>query len=205
MNLFNPPVDRWLHYTILLAALCSAGLSLYALVLCIRTPIKKRKWLWIIVTILGIGKLGIEWSSGELWHKILLPIDSAGRVGIRGGWSFRVRFHSCWSNPLPPVTKPTPENGRPGTAGQHRWTNDCRKSVRGRLWPADYRVTFFAHEVSRRARPWVATAEETCGCCAFRLMSSAARTPRMGHPAQLPAGATGREASRQKLLPVEQR
>ncbi len=71
MNLFNPPVDRWLHYTILLAALCSAGLSLYALVLCIRTPIKKRKWLWIIVTILGIGKLGIEWSSGELWHKIL--------------------------------------------------------------------------------------------------------------------------------------
>ena len=68
----------WLHYTFLLMALLASGLALYALVQCIRTPIQKRKWLWIITTILGIGKLGIEWSSGDLWHKVLylsiLPI-----------------------------------------------------------------------------------------------------------------------------------
>jgi len=72
----------WPHYAIVLMALFSVGLALDALVLCIRTPIQKRKWLWIIVTILGIGKLGIEWSSGELWDKILyisiLPV----------GWGF---------------------------------------------------------------------------------------------------------------------
>ena len=72
----------WKHYAILLSSLLCLGIALYALVLCVRTPIRKRKWLWIIVTILGIGKLGIEWSSGELWHKIayisILPV----------GWGF---------------------------------------------------------------------------------------------------------------------
>jgi hypothetical protein len=68
-----------LHYAITLMALLSVGLAFFAFVLCIRTPIQKRKWLWIIVTILGIGKLGIEWSSGGLWHKVLyLSILPAG-------------------------------------------------------------------------------------------------------------------------------
>jgi len=58
------------NYALLLMAVLSTGLALYALVLCIRTPIKKRKWLWVILTIIGIGEFGIEWSSGELWHKI---------------------------------------------------------------------------------------------------------------------------------------
>jgi hypothetical protein len=71
MNQFTVRGKGWPHYAILLMALISVGLSLDALVLCIRTPIQKRKWLWVIITILGIGKLGIEWSSGELWYKIL--------------------------------------------------------------------------------------------------------------------------------------
>jgi len=70
------------NYYILLIALLSVGISIYALVLCIRAPIQKRKWLWIVITILGIGKLGVEWSSGELWSKIpylsILPL----------GWGF---------------------------------------------------------------------------------------------------------------------
>lgn len=68
----------WIHYDILLLSLASVGFALYALVVCIRTPMRKRKWLWIIVTILGIGKLGIEWSSGELWYRVaylsILPV-----------------------------------------------------------------------------------------------------------------------------------
>jgi len=68
---FTLRAKGWLHYAILLMALLSVGLAIYALVLCIRTPIEKRKWLWLIITILGLGKLGIEWSSGELWYKIL--------------------------------------------------------------------------------------------------------------------------------------
>lgn len=72
----------WAHYTILLTAILSICIVLYVLILCIRTPIQKRKWLWITITILGIGKFGIEWSGGELWDKILylsiLPV----------GWGF---------------------------------------------------------------------------------------------------------------------
>ncbi|MFP5235335.1 MAG: hypothetical protein ACLGSD_05490 [Acidobacteriota bacterium] len=69
----------WPHYAILLSFLLCAAIALYALVSCIRTPIRKRKWLWIVVTILGVGKLGIEWSSGQLWYKVAyLSILPAG-------------------------------------------------------------------------------------------------------------------------------
>jgi hypothetical protein len=82
MRQFTLRGKGWLHYAILLMSLLSVGFAVYALVLCIRTPIQKRKWLWIILTILGLGKLGIEWSSGELWYKIfhisILP----------AGWGF---------------------------------------------------------------------------------------------------------------------
>ena len=79
MSQFTLRAKGWLNYTILLMALLSVGFATYALVLCIRTPIQRWKWLWLIVTILGLGKLGIEWSSGELWYKIFhLSILPAG-------------------------------------------------------------------------------------------------------------------------------
>jgi hypothetical protein len=71
-----------LHYAILFMGLFSVGLALYALLVCIRTPIRRRKWLWIIVTILGVGKQGIDWSSGELWYKVPHIAIIAGRMEI---------------------------------------------------------------------------------------------------------------------------
>lgn len=70
------------HYAIVLATFLSVGIAIYTLVLCIRTPIRKRKWLWIIIIILGIGKIGIEWVSGELWHKVLYVSI------LPAGWGF---------------------------------------------------------------------------------------------------------------------
>ncbi len=82
MTQFTLRGKGWLHYAILLMALLSVGFAINALILCIRTPIQRWKWLWLVVTILGLGKLGIEWSSGELWYKIfyisILP----------AGWGF---------------------------------------------------------------------------------------------------------------------
>jgi hypothetical protein len=73
-----------LHYFVLFMTLLSAGIALYALVLCVRTPMLKRKWLWTIVIILGIGKFGIEWTSGVFWYRIsylsILPF----------GWGFEL-------------------------------------------------------------------------------------------------------------------
>jgi hypothetical protein len=68
------------HYIILLAALISVGVAAFALVLCIRTPIQKRKWLWaIVIIVVSIGKFGIEWASGEVWYRLAyLSILPAG-------------------------------------------------------------------------------------------------------------------------------
>lgn len=76
------------HYLMLLAALVCGGVAVSALVVCIRTPMKRRKWLWIIVTILGVGKLRIEWATGEIWHKtFFLAIFPVG-FGINVGSAF---------------------------------------------------------------------------------------------------------------------
>jgi hypothetical protein len=39
---------------------------LYALVLCIRTKMKKRKLLWVIFIIFGAGKLTLNWTTGQV-------------------------------------------------------------------------------------------------------------------------------------------
>lgn len=37
-----------------------------ALVLCVRTPIPKRKWLWFIFILFGVAQLSLDWTSGHL-------------------------------------------------------------------------------------------------------------------------------------------
>jgi hypothetical protein len=60
-----------LQYAILVAGLGSFALMLYTLILCIRTPIRKRKWLWIILVLLGICKIGVNWTTGAAIYQIL--------------------------------------------------------------------------------------------------------------------------------------
>jgi len=71
MSRFSLRGKGLLYYVFLLMTLFSVAIAIYALVLCVRAPIQKRKWLWIVIAILGIGKLGVEWSSGDLWFKVL--------------------------------------------------------------------------------------------------------------------------------------
>jgi hypothetical protein len=53
------------QYSILLLAVASVVLSLYAFVVCIRTKMGKKKMLWSVLTLLGLGQLGIDWTTGE--------------------------------------------------------------------------------------------------------------------------------------------
>lgn len=39
---------------------------IYALVLCIRTPIPKRKWLWVFFVALGFGHVTLNWATGAI-------------------------------------------------------------------------------------------------------------------------------------------
>lgn len=52
------------HYIMLAAALASVALIVCALIVCVRTPGLRRKWLWIVFILLGFGKLSVNWSTG---------------------------------------------------------------------------------------------------------------------------------------------
>ena len=53
-----------LQYGVLLAALVFLGMSLVALIRCIMDKGLRRKWLWIIFILFGIGQLSVDWNSG---------------------------------------------------------------------------------------------------------------------------------------------
>jgi hypothetical protein len=53
------------QYGVLLLALAGGSICSYAFRLCIRTTTGKVRWVWLAVILLGVGKLGINWTTGE--------------------------------------------------------------------------------------------------------------------------------------------
>jgi hypothetical protein len=53
------------QYLILIFAACSLLFSFYVLVVCIRTKIGKTKWLWMLFILVGVGRLAVNWTTGE--------------------------------------------------------------------------------------------------------------------------------------------
>lgn len=72
INKFSLIGKSSLHYTVLVLAVIIPLFSLFALVLCIRTKIEKRKWLWVIFVMFGITCFSIDWTTGQ-WG--FLPIN----------------------------------------------------------------------------------------------------------------------------------
>jgi hypothetical protein len=52
------------HYVVLLLGTVALAVSLTSLVACIRTKNLKRRWLWIIFIIFGIGAFSVNWTTG---------------------------------------------------------------------------------------------------------------------------------------------
>jgi hypothetical protein len=74
------------QYLILALTVCSLLFSLYVCVLCARTKIEKRKWFWVLFTVVGVGRLGVNWTTGQ-WAFTLLAVSIP---------SFRA-YHSLYS------------------------------------------------------------------------------------------------------------
>jgi len=53
------------QYFVLATCIAGVTLTLYALVVCIRTKPLPRKWLWIVFIIFGLGKVAVNWSTGQ--------------------------------------------------------------------------------------------------------------------------------------------
>jgi len=65
LNKFTLVGKNPLQYATLALAILIPLFTLYALVLCIRTKMEKRKWLWIIFILIGIGKFTVNWTTGQ--------------------------------------------------------------------------------------------------------------------------------------------
>lgn len=78
------------NYIMTIMSLLIVLFILYALILCCKSKVK-RKWLWIIFILVGIGKLSLNWTTGEigfnpLSFNVQLFGSSLIRSGIYGPW-----------------------------------------------------------------------------------------------------------------------
>lgn len=55
------------HFLFLCAALLVALFILTTLLVCIQTKIARRKWLWILIVLVGVVQFSINWTTGEAW------------------------------------------------------------------------------------------------------------------------------------------
>ena len=63
-----------LQYGVLVSAIVAALFTLCVLVVCIRTKMKRRKWLWIVFILFGFGKLSVNWATGQ-WGIMVLAVQ----------------------------------------------------------------------------------------------------------------------------------
>jgi len=80
-NRFSFSGKNALQYGVLAAAMVAALITLVALVLCIRTRIPQRKWLWIVAILFGVCSFGVNWTTSQ-WQFLpfYIRLFSAGAV-----------------------------------------------------------------------------------------------------------------------------
>jgi hypothetical protein len=85
---------RLTQAAVLFMAIGVAAFTLWAAFAVARTPMPRR-WAWVVVALLGIGKLAINWTTGETsTHLLSLPLfgGSVGRNGLFGPWIVACSF-----------------------------------------------------------------------------------------------------------------
>jgi hypothetical protein len=92
LNKFTLVGKSTVQYSILILAVCSIVFSFDVLILCIRAKDVKRKWLWLIVVLVGVEKVAVNWNTGQLTFGVLsiyLPTAIATRDPY-GPWTIGV-------------------------------------------------------------------------------------------------------------------
>lgn len=77
------------QYAILAGAILAFGLTLVALVVCVRTKGLRRKWLWIIFILFGLGAISVNWTTGAVaFQPIFIGLFSAAAMAqFYGPWT----------------------------------------------------------------------------------------------------------------------
>jgi hypothetical protein len=76
------------QYAILSLAVLAPLFSLFVFVVCIKTTMGKKKWLWLIFILIGIGKLVVNWTTGQVFFTPLaIQLPAAGaNAQLYGPW-----------------------------------------------------------------------------------------------------------------------
>jgi hypothetical protein len=73
-NRFTLSNKNALQYGMLALAIGVTIFTLFALIVCIRTKLAHRKWLWILFILLGFGKIMVNWTTGR-WDFTILTVQ----------------------------------------------------------------------------------------------------------------------------------
>jgi hypothetical protein len=83
------------HYVFFTLGILIPIFTLWVLVLCVRTPIPKRKWLWVVFVALGFGQVTLNWSTGQIANGFA-HVSLLGAGIWRGGpvapWAISLSF-----------------------------------------------------------------------------------------------------------------
>ena len=60
-----------MHYSFLIICTTCPLFIFSTLIVCIKTKLKKRKWLWIPFVMLGMVQFSLNWTTGQFWIKLL--------------------------------------------------------------------------------------------------------------------------------------
>jgi len=92
LNRFTLSGKSPVHYTVLALAVIIPLFTLFTLIVCIRTKIEKRKWLWVIFVLSGLAIFSIDWTTGQwsfnplyvqfLGASAFAPMYGSWKVGI---------------------------------------------------------------------------------------------------------------------------
>jgi hypothetical protein len=80
------------QYAVLVAAIAAVLITVYALIICARTTLPRRKWLWIVFILLGFGKIAVDWTTGE-WDIAPLAVQLLSASAFAppyGAWTIAV-------------------------------------------------------------------------------------------------------------------
>jgi hypothetical protein len=92
LNRFTLSNKTAFQYGVLVAAIATALFTLYALVVCIRTKMARRKWLWILFILFGFGKIMVNWTTGA-WDFVIFNaqlFSASASAAYFGPWIITV-------------------------------------------------------------------------------------------------------------------
>jgi drug/metabolite transporter (DMT)-like permease len=64
-NRFTLVGKSTIQYAVLVTAIAAVLITIYSLIVCAKTKLSRRKWLWVLFILVGFGKIAVNWATGE--------------------------------------------------------------------------------------------------------------------------------------------